>query len=329
MKAYEQLTRLGRIRRLHGLVLKAMQYYDLPVKQVRFFRIETNTMFLVRCADGEKYVLRIYSEGDSTLKENQAEVFWLTAILRDTDLKVCEPVARRDVDYITIVTVPGVPANQRCVLYKWIPGRELEYRLNEENYYKLGRLMAKLHNHAYTLKPLPGHIRPKRWDKVFYYPDEPILYNKPAYSHLFPPQRVRLLEEVMARANEVFARLFADRDGPILIHGDLHYWNVHVHRGELYAMDFEDVLLGYPIQDIAVTLSYGRGRDGHSQWEAAFKRGYSSVRPWPDESEKTMHTLMAARSVMFVNYVPRIDPSPLEYIEERCEVLQEYLDTYG
>jgi Ser/Thr protein kinase RdoA (MazF antagonist) len=134
---------------------------------------------------------------------------------------------------------------------------------------------------------------------------------------------------VIERATEIFERLFADKDGQILIHGDLHYWNVHFYRGELYVIDFEDINLGYPVQDIAVTLYYGRHREGYKEWKAAFKQGYSSLRKWPVEDESTIETLMAARSVMFINYVARIDPSPEEYINQRCEELEHFLTRYG
>ncbi len=328
-KPYNDLTRTGKIRRLRRLVLKVLEAYDLRVASVQFLTIETNTMFQIRSTDGDKFVLRIYSDEETTLRENQAEMFWLDALERDTDLKVTEPVARRDGEYITIASVPGVPANRRCVLFKWIPGRVLENYLSPENYYKYGQVLAKLHNHASTLKPLPSHIQPKRWDKVFYYPDEPVVYNAPEYGHLFPPERIALLEAVIEKANGVFARLFADKEGLILIHGDLHFWNVHYYRGDLYVIDFEDINLGYPVQDVAVTLTYGRERDGYAEWKAAFKEGYSSVRDWPAEDERTVETLMAARIVMFINYVARIDPSPQEYIERRCEGLAQFLKMYG
>ena len=61
MKPYEELTRLGKIRRLHRLVLKALEEYDLNVEWDKFFTIETNTMFQVRSKDNQKFMLRIYS----------------------------------------------------------------------------------------------------------------------------------------------------------------------------------------------------------------------------------------------------------------------------
>jgi len=328
-KPYHELTRLGKIRRLHKIALKALEEYDLSIAWVKFLTTETNTMFQVRSTAGERFVLRIYSDEETTLKENRAEMYWLAALVRDTDLKVSEPVARKDGEYITIVNTPGVPDDRRCVLFKWVPGQPLENYLNPENYYKLGQILAQLHDHANSLTPLPPHIQPKKWDKVFYYPDEPIIYNSPEYSHLFPPDRIRVLDEVNKQADELFARLFADQDGLILIHGDLHYWNVHYYRGDLYVIDFEDINLGFPVQDIAVTLYYGRRQDEYEEWKAAFRQGYSSERAWPMESERTIDTLIAARSVMFINYVARIDPSPQEYIKQRSEELVQFLNKYS
>lgn len=329
VKPYEDLTRLGRIRRLRRVVFKALEEYDLEIDGVKFLTIDTNTMFQIRSVEGERFVLRIYSDEETTLKENQAEMFWLDAIIRDTDIKVCQPVPRRDGEYITILTVPGIPPDRRCVLFKWIPGRPLEEHLSPETYYQFGQVLAKLHLHAATLNPLPAFIQPKKWDRVFYYPDEPVVYNTPEYSRFFPPERIRLLERVIERSDRVFERLFSDQSGLMLIHGDLHFWNLHYHKGELYALDFEDINRGYPVQDIAVSLAYGREREGYDEWKAAFKEGYCSIRAWPKEDERTIETLVAARTVMFINYVARIDPTPQEYIESRCERLEEYLRTFS
>jgi Ser/Thr protein kinase RdoA (MazF antagonist) len=316
LKPYDELTKRGKISHLRHLAVKALDDYDLKVKWVKFLTIETNTMFKVLSEEGERFVLRIYSDEETTLSENQTELFWLEALKRDTDLNITEPVARRDGEFITIVTAPGVPGEKRCVLFKWVPGRALEEHLNPGNYFKLGETMAKLHDHAESLKPLPPFVQPKKWDKVFYYPDEPVVYNTEAYRQLFPGERIDLLEEVIGRANDEFARLYVDQERLMLIHGDLHYWN-------------EDVMLAYPEQDIAITLYYGRQRDDYVELRTAFMRGYTSLRRWPVEDERQLQTLMAARRVNFINYVARIDASPQEYIQERCEELKRYLDRYG
>jgi Ser/Thr protein kinase RdoA (MazF antagonist) len=291
--------------------------------------VETNTMFKVQSSEGENFVLRIYSDEETTLTENQTEIFWLQALLRDTEIKVSEPVARKDGEFISIADVPGVPGEKRCVLFRWIPGRVLEKHLNPANYFKLGQVMARLHDHSESLRPLPSSIRPKRWDQVFYYPDEPVVFNTAPYQHLFPPKCLAVINDVISIADEEFTRLYADLARQIIIHGDLHYWNVHLYRDQLYVLDFEDVMLGYPVQDVAVTLYYGRDRDQYPDLFAAFKDGYTSLRAWPVERIGQLDTLMAARSVNFINYVARIDPSPEEYIQEKCDELKDFLDFFG
>lgn len=117
-KPYHELTRLGKIRRLHKIALKALEEYDLSIAWVKFLTIETNTMFQVRSTAGERFVHRIYSDEETTLRENQAEMLWLTALARDTDLEVSEPIPRTDGKYITIINEPGVSKDRRCVLFK-------------------------------------------------------------------------------------------------------------------------------------------------------------------------------------------------------------------
>jgi Ser/Thr protein kinase RdoA (MazF antagonist) len=101
---------------------------------------------------------------------------------------------------------------------------------------------------------------------------------------------------------------------PHVIHGDLQMGNVMVHRGRLTAFDFEDVMRGAPVQDIAITLSYGRARPDYWEMRRAFRAGYERRRTWPIEFEGQLELLMAARKVMFLNYVLRTDPEPGNFI---------------
>ena len=328
MKPFNQLTRLGKLRRMRSLANKALADYDLSVQWIKFLADDTNISFKVHSLDGDNYVLRIYSDEETTLAENQAEVFWLEALKKDTDLKFTEPVSRSDGDTITLASQEGIPGKKRCILFTWVPGRALEESLNPDNYFKLGVTLAKLHYHAESLRPLPDSIKPKQWDKAFYYPNEPVVYNTAEYKHLFNDQQINIIDRAISIADKEFARLYADQEGQILIHGDLHYWNVNLHRGELYIMDFEDVMLGYPVQDVAITLYYGQHREDYPHLREAFRQGYTSRRDWPVERPGQVETLQAARSINFVNYVARIEESPQEYITARCEELQEFVDKY-
>lgn len=324
MKPFDELTRCGKLKRMRRLAENALANYDLVIRRLRFFTIATNTMFRVDTAQGERLMLRIYTQEDSTLRENQAEMFWLDAILRDTDLRVTQPLPNRHGGYITLASAPGVPGERRCALFRWVPGRELYYHLSPLNYARLGRFMAQLHNHAQRLNP-PASLEPKRWDTVFYYPDEPVVYNTPAYAHLFSPAVVRTLDAAIEHCNHFLEELHQDETNRIWIHGDMHFWNVHVYRGELYVIDFEDIMFGYPLQDIAVTLYYGRTRPDYADLSQGFYDGYTSLRPWPVRAPGQLETLWTARRLNFINYVAWKEPEPQEFIEARRREVEEYL----
>ena len=327
MKPYTQLTPRGRILRLRQLALQALNDYPLEVRRVRFLAEESTTMFRVDAADGRKYVFRIYSEADSSLAENQTEMHWLAALARDTDLPVIRPVARKDGEYLSLVRHAGIPQEKRCALYHWIPGTPLADHLTPQNYRKLGVLMAGLHQHAASLS-LPAHIRPKRWDKTYYFPGEKIVYNTPAYRHLYTPAQIKIIDRAVTLSDAHLASLYQRDDPPHLLHGDLHYWNIHLHRGTLYALDFEDMLLGYPEHDIAISLYYIRDETHYPQLAAAFQQGYAEIKAYPQLPDDKLHPLWLARMTNFVNYAATAfndDDSAREYIAARCEEIEKYL----
>lgn len=74
MKPYEDLSLRGKNLRLRKLCIKALEAYPIDVARVRYLTTESTTMFRVDAVDGKKYFIRIYSEADSSLAENQTEL---------------------------------------------------------------------------------------------------------------------------------------------------------------------------------------------------------------------------------------------------------------
>ena len=330
MKPYDSLTPRGQILRLRQLCIKALENYPIDVVRVRYLTTESTTMFRVDARDGGKFVIRLYSELDSSLAENETEMFWLNALARDLELRVTEPVARKDGSYLTFVSMQGVPGEKRCALYKWVPGVQLAERVSLQAYRQLGAIMAQLHNHAEVLT-LPDQFNPKRWDRVFYYPNEPVVYHTPEYSHLFTLKQLEVMERACQRLNPFLADLYQRSGEPMLVHADLHFWNVHIYRGELYVIDFEDIILGYPVHDIAICLYYLRDRADYPELVAAFQRGYATERDWPSFTQTDLHLLWAARMTNFINYVAHVDEpdDAYEYISIRSRELEGLLELKG
>lgn len=324
-RTFSSLTRRGQLRRLLGLVRLVLAEYDLPVLRVNYLLKATNLHFKVQAADGQRYILRMSADNDSTLQENRIGIFWLQALKREGEISVVQPVPRRDGEYISLAQAAGDDLLRRCVLSRWVPGRTLtgtagQYRL-------LGGLMARLHENAAALV-LPPDMEPKRWDRVFYFNDEHAIYHLPQYAALITPQRKALLDEGVRICDPLLSSLYASGQQPILIHGDLHLWNVHLHRGSVTALDFDDITFGFPEQDIAITLFYAFDRPNYLDLLAAFRRGYTALRPWPEVSNALLAGLMAAREVNFINYILDREQDPSAMLERMFPRLEKMLTTH-
>lgn len=328
MKDFAQLTNRGRALRLRRMALVALQRYDLDVKRVRLLSNDLNGIFRVDTSDGQKLVLRVcLPEGGHTLPEIRSEMTWLEALSRDTDLGVPEPLANRDGALVTTVEVDGVPQARHCVVFGWMPGPDLADRLTLENVQRMGELSARLHAHAATFSPPPG-FSIKTADSVFPFGDDVVLFDK-AHGNLVPPARRELFQHVAKRVEDALGELFADRQGQRVLHYDLHHWNVKVFRGKLYALDFEDLMWGYPVQDIAITFYYWQDHAQFGELREAFRRGYTEHADWPEQVRGQIDTFIAGRGLDLANFILR-DPNPewrssapafLERVEKRLRAL--------
>lgn len=325
MKLWEQLTEAGQMRRLRPLALAALRSFPIAPTRLRLVGGFTNVIFRVD-TDRGPYALRVDLHQDHSDEDVITELAWLAAIAAETDLDVCRFVPADDGAPFVYATGRGVPGSRRCVLFEWIRGRPLAERLSELGYHRLGRLAAGLHRHGRTFTP--PH-RPLTWDRIFYWPEEvdPVVINEPRMDRFIGPERRLILERAIELIEPAFARL--DPAAAQVVHGDLHPWNVHTYRGRLVAFDFEDVTWGHPVQDVAITLYYERHHPAYPKLRKAFSEGYQSIAPWPATSEGELERFMAARSVMFVNYVANLRDDPSEYYDTVFPRLETFVTTWA
>jgi Ser/Thr protein kinase RdoA (MazF antagonist) len=299
----------------------------LRVRRLRLLAVQTNVLFRVTTDDGQKYVLRLGVQRHRTIEQARIETEWLLALTRETWVHVAEPVARMDGSFVEAVQVPSVPTSFPCVLFKWVPGRWLARHLTPRNYHDLGRIMAAIHCHAETFAPNQA-VRLRSWRSVCDDSDHPgaIWPRAPAPSSLDEPD-MEVIRQATQLANRALGDLYRNATHPILLHGDLHMWNVHYHRGQLFILDFDDLFLGYAAQDIAITLFYGQDRPDYDALCGAFRRGYESMRPWPVESDGQLRALLMARRLELMNQANWRLPDAGPYLKECVARLRRMLDT--
>lgn len=300
---------------LRAIAQEILSHYNLTIRLLRFYAKEDHFLFLVYTPD-TKYMLKL-RKSDSQASQDDALLFsWLRHLqLTEQDTIFCCPISnRKGTDFTHVNGFVGV-------VYPWIMGRPLRQCLSLSNARKWGALMGALHQRsALFLVPAAKH---RVWNQVYYW--EPTVRAHKAYAALFPLRRKVIFERMEARAAQCLQNLYQKKPSPLLIHGDLHPSNVKVYQGRVWALDFDDFMLGYPIQDIAIALLYVRHQPHFIKIAAQFKAGYESYLPWPENPPHTLEYLWMARLLWMTN--SRLLSEDLQDPESLLD-LEETLDRY-
>lgn len=277
---------------------------------------------------GNPYILRItLPEGGHTWEHVAVELDWLTTLARETNLCVPQPLPTRDGAFYIEANAPGVPEARLCAIFTWLPGNDLARHISVERVYKLGGLSACLHQHALHYQPPPG-LSALRYDCVFPFPEPVILFNQ-HFASLFPAERRKIFERALVTWQRAIDRLQASGEPMRIIHNDLHQWNVRYYKGKLSPIDFEDLMWGWPVQDIAITLYYLLDQANYDELRQAFQAGYTQVCPWPESYPGEIEAFIAGRGLDLVNFILN-DPNPnwkpqaakfIERVEKRLSYL--------
>jgi len=330
MAPFDDLTPLGKARRLRTLALRALEQYPFQVKNIRLVAIYTNTLFRVWSVSGSSYLLRICRPGWRTDADLRSEVMWLQALNRETDIGAPEPQPARNGDFMVQAAIETIPGARRCMLLSWIPGTILGKQLSEANLYRMGILFARLHAHAAGFLPPPGFTQ-RKMDSLYARGEEDVLFS-PANQDAFTPWSRAIFEQTGTRVLEAFARRYAGPAGLRVIHNDLWHGNIKIYRGRLYPLDFEDTVWGYPVQDIAMALQDLMLDVSPEQFEplqSALRQGYESQAAWPEAYPGEIDTFRAGRMLWVANYVARFERDYLRpHLERVAPQLARFLETW-
>ena len=211
MKPFEELTYLGRLKRMRQLAHVALQAYDLCEPRLTFLRQLGNTLYQVNEANPThshkpdtyapgQYLLRIHHPTYQTPAAIELELDWLATMCHQADLPVPEPLPTLDGKLCTQVATPGIPGKRVCSLLRWVKGKELRRdEIQPRHYTALGELMARLHHHAALYQPPAGlEKRTYDWDGLFQQQGSDGRLSMHAWS-LLPPEYIEPFKIVSHR----------------------------------------------------------------------------------------------------------------------------------
>jgi Ser/Thr protein kinase RdoA (MazF antagonist) len=264
-----------------GIARAALGAYDVDVVACTFAAQAFNTVFRVEGADGAHYALRVGSDlrihADGC---EEVEAAWVN-VLHAAGFPVARVVPARNGS--AVVDCEG----RRCLLFDWVDGRRLRDEPAPAFVHATGAVLAALHEQAtgYLTDAPAGALVP---DRALYLRVEDRLAE-------LRPQFGTVLEDARERVQVAFDALWRNPPhAPHLLHGDVQPNNVIVDDGRVTVIDFQDLMWGFEIIDIVITMR-------HMPHGDAFRAGYETRRPWPDADPEAWAALGAARHLNILN----------------------------
>ena len=345
MKPFDELTRLGRIRRMRQLASAALTEYGVSNAQLHLVRQAGNTVFRVWTSDlpnteasGDlfqegQYMLRVHEPGYQETEALELELAWLAAMRREEDLPVPEPVATRDGRWLLAVNESTIPGTRNCSLLRWVKGRSVENCFGLHHFRAQGRLMARLHNFSVQWQAPAGLCKRRfDWDGLFQNDVGSGMANAEAWALLSPVNR-EAFSFVAERVREVMEDWGQGPDVFGLIHGDLGVdANLLFRHGEPRAIDFDDSGFGYWAFDLAVALDVCRDDPSYPRHREALLNGYAEFRSLPERQAEQVELFLAGLQVywnLWATGGTHLHPSSFRDCDERITRTAEFAVRYA
>jgi Ser/Thr protein kinase RdoA (MazF antagonist) len=270
-----------------------LERYPADFIVVKSINYEYNATMKVSAKDGSTYALRINTNSPRTPENLRAEIAFVRFLVEDGRVKVPHPIENREGNFYTSILHEASGRMFHCVLYSWILGEELDDEPTDEQLSALGVAMATMHVAAQGFELPEGSSLPT-FDDPLWWTEDFLLSEK----SVLDAEAKDLISRALSAIKSGVAKFYANGT-PILIHADMHGGNVLWYEDSLSVIDFDDCGFGFPLQDLATALYY---LDTPEQ-DAAFRRGYESVAPVPECSEKEMKMLFLQRRIVLLNYL--------------------------
>lgn len=267
--------------------------YPIDVKSAVLINYEYNATLKVETADGQLFALRINTNSPRTPENLRAEIAFVRFLAEDGRVKVPHPIENREGNFYTSILHEASGRMFHCVLYSWILGEELEDEPTDEQLSAMGVAIATMHIAAQGFELPKGSSLPT-FDDPLWWTEDFLLSEK----SVLDAEAKDLISRALSTIKSGVAKFYANGT-PMLIHADMHGGNVLWYEDSLSVIDFDDCGIGFPLQDLATALYY---LDTPEQ-DAAFRRGYESVTPVPECSEKEMKMLFLQRRIVLLNYL--------------------------
>jgi len=249
-----------------------------------------NRVYELKSDDDERFVAKFYRPGRWSLDAIREEHDFMEDC-GEMDIPLALPEFLLNDETIGM-TEDGI----YFALFPYKSGRLWEFREDEDQWYRLGQLLGRMHSAGGRV---PAPHRPRiHPDAAFIKDCQEILEN-----NWIPPGLSTGFETVSRDLNDLISPLFNDVE-ELRIHGDFHSGNILDRMDEgLMIIDFDDMAMGPAVQDFWLLLP-GHASDCRREFFMLLD-GYQEFRALSPSSMSLIEPLRAMRMVYFLAWCGR------------------------
>lgn len=325
------------LERMQALAHLALKRWDLDVSGLTALKVRENAVFRIDLNGGGRAVLRVHRDGYHSDAALDSEFAWLRE-LECAGIQVPRVIRSRHARDFEVVGTPSADGARQVDVFEWIDGCQLgsiEDGVSGKDtdvaaqYFKIGSIAARMHNHASGWKH-PQGFRRHAWDAAGLVGERPLWGRFWELAALSGAQRTLLNRARAMIAGDLEAMgMHAGQYG--LIHADLVPENVLVDGDRVCVIDFDDAGFGWHLFEIATSLYFISAECVFEAARDALLRGYRSERPLSDEAIERLPLFLAARGTTYLGWVHTRQGTETAreltpfLIERACTAAEQYL----
>ena len=261
----------------------------------KLLRTQDNDHYRVTVGD-QKYVLRIYEQGDALERQESDYLFeldWLL-FLKEQGLSISSPIPRKDGRLLGHLNAPE--GKRYYALFTFANGKGMSLQ-DPDQLYEFGASMAKIHKISNNF----SSPYPRKAIDMVYLLDKPLERIERSWG----PQRAANLDILLTSAeearNEVYSLLGENPDQTSdiwgLVGGDFSHMSVHFANGQPTFFNFDRCGASWRAYDIAAFLSNSNLLQTSAGYSEAFFAGYYSIRPLSREEHSAVSPFLTLRRI--------------------------------
>lgn len=227
----------------------------------------------------------------------RSELVWLEALASDTDLVLQQPVRNLAGELVTSIRDEPSAKSLNATLLTWLEGEPYQREFEDESMAaQLGRILAKLHQHASAWQPPDGFTRPSR-DAAYF--QEMLAGLHPALEQgRIRSEDFAALEKGVGCLQALMCSLGTDRRRCGIMHADPHKGNLLFQDGQVHLIDFSFCAVGDYLFDLSIALA-----DLQPGLHSALLQGYQSERLLPEGYQQLVQAFYIGMMVGSFNYM--------------------------